>query len=131
MRIFQRKNLVSIEIVDTNEVIDIVEGLDEEIKEDKKETLEDIEFVSVSDVLVKEENPYEELLALDLFYEDQDILELAKKQAEDYTSDSENLESTEDVLGVEVKEKKKYNYKKKPGRKKKRGPKPGSKRKTE
>ena len=67
------------------------------------------------------ENPYGELLAIDLFFEGEaGILEEAKKQAEGYVEDA-----------VPVKEKKKYNYKKKPGRKKKPGPKPGSRRKKE
>ena len=67
------------------------------------------------------DTPYKDLLAIDLFFEGEaGILDEAKKQAEDYAEEGEPL-----------KEKRKYNYKKKPGRKKKRGPKPGSRKKKE
>jgi hypothetical protein len=61
------------------------------------------------------------IVAVDLLFEGEaGILDEAKKQAEGYIEE-----------GEPVKEKKKYNYKKKPGRKKKRGPKPGSRKKKE
>lgn len=139
MRVFERKNLISILIDDFDSISietedktikatwihDITEHINEvhgvdahvEVKQMLENELNQTIVASITD----DENPYKDLLALDLTFEGENFgLDEAKKQAESY------VEESEDAL---IKEKKKYNYKKKPGRKKKRGPKPGSKRK--
>jgi hypothetical protein len=138
MRVFERKNLISILTDDFDSV-----SVDKEDKaitaiwhSDTTKHLKDFHgvdaHVDMEQVLKNEinhnivasvtenEDPYKDLLAIDLTFEGESNLDEAKKQAENYVEESE---------GEVVKEKKKYNYKKKPGRKKKRGPKPGSKKK--
>lgn len=137
MRVFERKNLISIThlefdsmSVDTeNGTIvatwekDLATALEKihNISDAKEEVVKaihnEIKMMEASVV----DTPYKDLLAIDLFFEGEaGILDEAKKQAEDYAEEGEPL-----------KEKRKYNYKKKPGRKKKRGPKPGSRKKKE
>lgn len=121
MRVFERKNLISITNLEFDSVsVDTDNGTivatwekDEVVKAIHNE----IKMMEASVV----DTPYKDLLAIDLFFEGEaGILDEAKKQAEDYAEEGEPL-----------KEKRKYNYKKKPGRKKKRGPKPGSRKKKE
>lgn len=140
MRVFERKNLISIlkddfdSIAiesddktiraiwhsDTTEHLKDFHGVDAHA--DMKQVLENELNQTIVASITDEEDPYKDLLALDLTFEGESLgLDEAKKQAENYVE-----EAGEDVP---TKEKKKYNYKKKPGRKKKRGPKPGSKRK--
>lgn len=139
MRVFERKKLISIAnaefdsvSIDTdNSAIsatwekDLATSLEQihNIPNAKDEILNILsdEVKKLEAHITDSENPYKDLLAVDLLFEGEtSIVEEAKKQAEDYVGD-----------GEPVKEKKKYNYKKKPGRKKKRGPKPGSKKKKE
>jgi hypothetical protein len=139
MRVFERKNLISITNVEFDSVsIDtkngtIVATWDKDIEKDflRFHNIPDIkaEILNVlSDntntieaAITDSENPYKDLLTIDLLFEGEaGILDEAKKQAEGYIEE-----------GEPVKEKRKYNYKKKPGRKKKRGPKPGSRKKKE
>lgn len=137
MRVFERKNLISITnaefdfvSVDTDKATivatwekDLATALEKfhNIPDAKEEVIkaiqDEIKMMEASIV----DNPYKDLLAVDLLFEgDTSTVEEAKKQAENYVGD-----------GEPIKEKKKYNYKKKPGRKKKRGPKTGSRKKKE
>lgn len=139
MRVFERKNLISIIKSDFDSVSINEEGktltaiwdssLTQDLKDfhgadahiDIEQALQNELKQNITTSITDSENPYDELLAIDLFFEGESgVLDEAKKQAEEYVEE-----------GEPVKEKKKYNYKKKPGRKKKRGPKPGSKRKKE
>jgi hypothetical protein len=153
MRVFERKNLITIskcefetmsiqtdkgvveaqwssdlaETLKTFHNIDIQAHISSLITNENK-TPKTIEAINVNT-----ENPYKDLSEVELLFEDVDSsLYAAIKQAESYVddvpSDTDNATAEVDVV---VKEKKKYSYKKKPGRKKKRGPKPGSKRKKE
>lgn len=142
MRVFERKKLISVNNTEFDSVsVDtqsgtIVATWDKDLEKDllKFHNIPDIkaEIINTLSVdtnvietaITDSENPYKELMALDLMFEGENsTLDEAKKQAEDYVDGTK-----EEPI---VKEKKKYNYKKKPGRKKKRGPKPGSKRKKE
>jgi len=146
MRVFERKKLISVEQKEFDSVsVETEEGTilaswDKDIEKDlstfhnipdfKSEVLNaisntnpnisaepSIETKIIEAAITDSENPYKDLLAVELFFEnDVSNLHEAKKQAENY------------VESEPIKEKKKYKYKKKPGRKKKRGPKPGSKR---
>lgn len=138
MRVFERKNLISILKgdfdsvsiktddknlraiwhADTTEHLKDFHGVDAHV--DMEQVLQNELNQNITANVTDNENPYKDLLAIDLMFEGESTLDEAKKQAENYVE-----ESGENV----VKEKKKYNYKKKPGRKKKRGPKPGSKKK--
>jgi hypothetical protein len=137
MRIFERKKLISVINKEFDTVsVDTENGTilatwDKDIEKDlldfhnipdvKAEILNVLstDINKVETTITDSDNPYKDLLTVDLFFEGEtSIVDEAKKQAEDYVGD-----------GEPIKEKKKYNYKKKPGRKKKRGPKPGSKRK--
>jgi hypothetical protein len=137
MRVFERKNLISITNVEFDSVsVDTENGtIVATWEKDLATALEKIHNIpDAKDEVVKAihneitmveasvvDNPYKDLLAVDLLFEGEtSIVDEAKKQAEDYVGD-----------GEPVKEKRKYNYKKKPGRKKKRGPKPGSRKKKE
>lgn len=142
MRVFERKNLISIikddfdsvsikadnKILraiwhaDTTEHLKNFHGVDAHI--DMEQVLKnELNQNMISDV-IDSENTYKDLTIPDLMVEDEiSTLDEAKKQAESYVDETSE--------GSLKKEKKKYNYKKKPGRKKKRGPKPGSKRKKE
>lgn len=136
MRVFERKNLISVSNTEFDSVsVDTESGTilatwDKGIEKDllKFHNIPDFkaEIVSmlsteIETAITDSENPYKDLLAVELLVEDENsIIGEAKKQAEEYAEE-----------GEPVKEKKKYNYKKKPGRKKKRGPKPGSRRKKE
>lgn len=142
MRVFERKKLISVINKEFDSVsVDTESGTitatwDKDLEKDfvKFHNIPDVkaEIVNILSVdtnmieaaIIDSEDPYKDLMVLDLTFEGENsTLDEAKKQAEEYVvGDSE-----EPV----VKEKKKYNYKKKPGRKKKRGPKPGSKRKKE
>ena len=103
---------------DTTEHLKDFHGVDAHV--DMEQVLQNELNQNITANVTDNENPYKDLLAIDLMFEGESTLDEAKKQAENYVE-----ESGENV----VKEKKKYNYKKKPGRKKKRGPKPGSKKK--
>lgn len=135
MRVFERKNLISVINKEFDSVsVDTENGtIVATWEKDLATALEKIHNIpDAKDEVVKAihneiktmeasivDNPYKDLLAVDLLFEGETgVLEEAKKQAEDYVEGE----------GEVVKEKRKYNYKKKPGRKKKRGPKPGSKR---
>jgi hypothetical protein len=137
MRVFERKNLISIAKSEFDSVsVDTHNGTisatwNKDIEKDllnfhnipdvKSEIINVIsnDVKTIETAITDSEDPYKDLLAVELLFDDPSALEDAKKQAEEY------------VDGEPKKEKKKYNYKKKPGRKKKRGPKPGSKRKKE
>jgi len=139
MRVFERKNLISILKGDFDSVRIELEGktisavwdsettkiIDEihqtNFHKDVQQVLENELSKTIVASVTDSENPYKDLLSFGLSFNDEtSTLDEAKKQAEEYA----------DVSSDEVvKEKKKYNYKKKPGRKKKRGPKPGSKKK--
>jgi hypothetical protein len=133
MRVFERKNLISVANAEFESIsVDtengtIVATWDKDIEKDllnfhnipdfKAEILS-VLSTDIESAITESEDPYKDLLAVDLLFEGENsIIDEAKKQAEEYVEEGEPL-----------KEKKKYNYKKKPGRKKKRGPKPGSKR---
>jgi hypothetical protein len=137
MRVFERKNLISITNVEFDFVSvdtdkgtivatwekDLATALEKfhNIPDAKEEVIKAIQNeIKMTEASIVD-NPYKDLLAVDLLFEGEaGILDEAKKQAEGYIEE-----------GEPVKEKKKYNYKKKPGRKKKRGPKPGSRKKKE
>ena len=131
MRVFERKNLISITNVEFDSVsVDtengtIVATWEKDLAHNIADAKEEVVKAIHNEIIMMEasvvDNPYKDLLAVDLLFEGEtSIVEEAKKQAEDYVGD-----------GEPVKEKRKYNYKKKPGRKKKRGPKPGSRKKKE
>lgn len=139
MRVFERKNLISIINKEFDSVsVDTDSGTilatwDKDLEKDllnfhnipnvKDEILNAISnnTKTIEAAITDSESPYKDLLTVDLLFEGEaGILDEAKKQAEGYIEE-----------GEPVKEKKKYNYKKKPGRKKKRGPKPGSRKKKE
>jgi hypothetical protein len=139
MRVFERKDLISVIRNDFDSLsVDTENGTilatwNKDLEKDllKFHNIPDIKAEilnvlshntnAVEAAITDYENPYNDLIAVDLLFEDENsIVEVAKKQAEDYVEDA-----------APIKEKKKYNYKKKPGRKKKPGPKPGSKRKKE
>jgi hypothetical protein len=139
MRVFERKDLISVIRNDFDSLfVDTENGTilatwNKDLEKDllKFHNIPDIKAEilnvlshntnAVEAAITDYENPYNDLIAVDLLFEDENsIVEEAKKQAEDYVEDA-----------APIKEKKKYNYKKKPGRKKKPGPKPGSRRKKE
>jgi hypothetical protein len=139
MRVFERKDLISVIRNDFDSLsVDTENGTilatwNKDLEKDllKFHNIPDIKAEilnvlshntnAVEVAITDYENPYNDLIAVDLLFEDENsIVEEAKKQAEDYVEDA-----------APIKEKKKYNYKKKPGRKKKPGPKPGSRRKKE
>lgn len=141
MRVFERKNLISVVNTEFDSLqVDTDKGTitatwEKDLGKDLERSLNqfhnipdvkaEIVNVIINDAKIMEaaitdsENPYKDLLAVELLFDDPNVLEEAKKQAEEY------------VEAKPEKEKKKYNYKKKPGRKKKRGPKPGSRKKKD